>query len=100
MGNSVQNSRSGSVIRDHEILGDKAVTSHEEAVHLGELTPEEKVLEKKLRRKIDMLIMPCVVLVYLMNYIDRNNYAAARLQDLEKDLKLTPAQYQTGKGCS
>ncbi|KAK5085352.1 hypothetical protein LTR05_004636 [Lithohypha guttulata] len=83
-------------IQDHEILGDKFNTSHEEATHLGELTPEELVLEKQLRRKIDLAIMPMVVLVYLMNYIDRNNYAAARLQGLEEDLNLTPQQYQTG----
>jgi MFS family permease len=30
------------------------------------------------------------------NYIDRNNYAAARLQGLEKDLGLTGEEYQTG----
>lgn len=35
------------------------------------LTPAEKELEKKLRRRIDLLIMPLVILVYLMNYIDR-----------------------------
>ena len=29
-----------------------------------------------------------------MNYIDRNNYAAARLQGLEKDLHLKGDQYQ------
>ena len=40
--------------------------------------------------------MPMVVLVYLMNYIDRNNYAAARLQGLEEDLNLTPSEYQLG----
>ncbi|KAK2750709.1 hypothetical protein FQN57_002782 [Myotisia sp. PD_48] len=60
------------------------------------LSPEELILEKKLRRKIDSLIMPIVITVYLMNYIDRNNYAAARLQGLERDLNLTPEQYQTG----
>jgi hypothetical protein len=38
----------------------------EELDHYSELTPEELVLEKKLRRKIDILIMPMVVLVYLM----------------------------------
>lgn len=40
--------------------------------------------------------MPLVILVYLMNYIDRNNYAAARLQGLEKDLHLKGDQYQLG----
>ncbi|KAL1953652.1 hypothetical protein VTO42DRAFT_2401 [Malbranchea cinnamomea] len=62
----------------------------------AQLTPEEREIEKKLRRKIDLLIMPLIILVYLMNYIDRNNYAAARLQGLEQDLNLTSSQYQTG----
>ncbi|EZF31572.1 transporter [Trichophyton mentagrophytes] len=61
-----------------------------------QLSDEELQLEKKLRRKIDSLIMPLVILVYLLNYIDRNNYAAARLQGLEADLGLEGSQYQTG----
>jgi hypothetical protein len=52
-------------------LGAKVDLSHEEVIHLAELTEEEKVVEKKLRRRIDALIMPLVILVYLMNYIDR-----------------------------
>jgi hypothetical protein len=48
-----------------------ATISHEEAMHHGALTEEELAVEKKLVRKIDLLIMPLVVLVYLMNYIDR-----------------------------
>ncbi|KAJ6099013.1 hypothetical protein N7467_000548 [Penicillium canescens] len=77
-------------------LGGKVDLSHEEVVHMAELTEEEKVVEKKLRRRIDALIMPLVILVYLMNYIDRNNYAAAKLQGLEEDLKLDDTKYQTG----
>lgn len=41
------------------------------AAHLRQLTPEELAVEKKLRKKIDLRIMPIVVLIYLMNYIDR-----------------------------
>jgi hypothetical protein len=52
-------------------LGTKMDLSHEEVVHMAELTEEEKVVEKKLRRRIDALIMPLAILVYLMNYIDR-----------------------------
>jgi hypothetical protein len=59
------------VILDHDVLGDKGHISHNEAMHLGVLTEEERAIEKKLVRKIDFLIMPLVVLVYLMNYIDR-----------------------------
>ena len=59
------------VITDKEVLGERGSISHEEAMHFGELTEEELRIEKKLLRKIDSLIMPAVVLVYLMNYIDR-----------------------------
>jgi hypothetical protein len=59
------------VVTDKEVLGDKASISHDEAMHFGALTEEERQLERKLLRKIDSLIMPLVVLVYLMNYIDR-----------------------------
>lgn len=59
-------------VQDHDLLGDKLGVSHEEAAQLGTLTPEELVVEQKLKRKIDTLIMPMVVLVYLMNYIDRS----------------------------
>lgn len=45
-----------------EVLRDQDVAK-EENLYLGVLTPEEKVIEKKLRRKIDILIMPLVVLV-------------------------------------
>lgn len=82
-------------LRDEDVVGAKRITS-EEAMHLRQLSPDELVAEKKLRKKIDSLIMPVVVTVYLMNYIDRNNYAAARLQGLEDDLGLEGNQYQTG----
>ena len=59
------------VVHDHEVLGDKVTMTRDEVMHFGALTPEELEIEKKLRRKIDMRIMPMVVLVYLMNYIDR-----------------------------
>jgi hypothetical protein len=60
----------------HDILEEKAFSKHEEFLddvpnEANVLTPEELEVEKKLRRKIDFLIMPLVVLVYLMNYIDR-----------------------------
>ena len=35
------------------------------------LTEEERVVEKKLVRKIDFIIMPIILTVYLLNWIDR-----------------------------
>lgn len=51
---------------------EEATASHQEEMHFGILTEEELIIEKKLRRKIDMRIMPVVITVYLMNYIDRS----------------------------
>ncbi|KAL1835788.1 hypothetical protein VTJ49DRAFT_6052 [Mycothermus thermophilus] len=63
---------------------------------ISKLTAEEREqLEKKLKRKIDLRLLPAVIIMYIMNYIDRNNIAAARLAGLERDLKLTSTEFQT-----
>lgn len=39
---------------------------------IARLSPEDRVfLEKKLRKKIDLRLLPMVILMYIMNYIDR-----------------------------
>ncbi|PKY01152.1 permease of the major facilitator superfamily [Aspergillus campestris IBT 28561] len=83
-------------ITDTEAMGEAAKMTHEEVTQLAQLTPEEKAIEKRLRRRIDCIVMPLVILVYLMNYIDRNNYAAAKVQGIKGDLGLDDAEYQTG----
>lgn len=55
---------------------------------------ERDRLELKIRKKIDLRLMPMMVLIYIMNYLDRNNIAAARLAGLEKELGLSSTQYQ------
>ncbi|TLD25651.1 hypothetical protein PspLS_06071 [Pyricularia sp. CBS 133598] len=52
------------------------------------------VVEKSMKRKLD-LRCSLFVLIYIMNYLDRNNIAAARLGTLEKDLNLEYNQYAT-----
>ncbi|KAE8445672.1 hypothetical protein EG329_012970 [Mollisiaceae sp. DMI_Dod_QoI] len=60
-----------------------------------DLSPETRqTLENALRWKIDLRLMPLIVLMYILNYLDRNNIAAARLAGLEKDLKLHGNQFQ------
>lgn len=83
------------VVHDRDVV-ERADLNREEAMHMGELTAEEEEIAKKLRKRIDSLIMPLVMSVYLMNYIDRNNYAAARLQGLQQSLDLNGQEYQTG----
>ncbi|GAA5938662.1 uncharacterized protein JCM15063_005384 [Sporobolomyces koalae] len=59
-------------------------------------TPEE---EKKLYRKIDRRIMPILALLYLLSFMDRSNIGNARLNGLEKDLKMSSAQYNLALSC-
>lgn len=62
---------------------------------LQDLTQEElKQLDKKTLRKIDLRLMPMLIFIYILNYIDRNNIASARLGGLEEDLGLKGNQYQ------
>ncbi|KIJ62691.1 hypothetical protein HYDPIDRAFT_41826 [Hydnomerulius pinastri MD-312] len=55
---------------------------------------ERKRLEKKLLRKLD-LRMSIIVVIYILNYIDKTNVTAARLQGFEEDLHLEGQQYAT-----
>lgn len=69
-GDKIEDLPASEHVHDHDILDDEKAIA-ESADHLRRLSPEELVIEKKLRKKIDVLIMPLCVLVYLMNYIDR-----------------------------
>lgn len=51
-------------------------------------------LERKLLRKLD-LRMSILVVIYILNYVDRNNAGAARLRGLESDLHLTGQDFPT-----
>ncbi|KAK7229385.1 hypothetical protein V2G26_001555 [Clonostachys chloroleuca] len=44
---------------------------------------------KSLVRKLDMTLMPMIFILYMFNYLDRNNIAQAKLDNLEKDLGMT-----------
>ncbi|KAI9898800.1 hypothetical protein N3K66_007160 [Trichothecium roseum] len=51
-------------------------------------------IEKRLKRKLDTRCS-LFVLIYIMNYLDRNNIASARLGGLQEDLNLDDTQYAT-----
>ncbi len=56
---------------------------------------EIKFLEKQLVRKLDLHIMPVVIVMFLLNIIDRNGLTNAKLGTLTKDLGLDSHEYQT-----
>ncbi|KAI1399129.1 putative MFS transporter [Hypoxylon fuscum] len=51
------------------------------------------VITKKLIRKVDVHLMPMLSLMYMLNFLDRNNLAQARLGTLEEDLSMTGTDF-------
>ncbi|KAI0410804.1 MFS general substrate transporter [Xylaria grammica] len=49
--------------------------------------------EKRLTRKLDFTLVPMCWILYVFNYLDRNNIAQARLYDFEEDLGLVGNQF-------
>ncbi|KAF7332784.1 Tartrate transporter [Mycena kentingensis (nom. inval.)] len=50
-------------------------------------------LERKLVRKLDMRLLPTIILIVIVTYIDRNGITTARRKGLEADLGLTGPRY-------
>ncbi|KAK6497383.1 hypothetical protein TWF481_011792 [Arthrobotrys musiformis] len=61
--------------------------------HLSDKEIEE--LEVKLKRRIDLRLLPMIILVYIMNYLDRNNIPAAQVAGMGDELGLTSSQFNT-----
>lgn len=62
--------------------------------YVRQMSPEERrKAEDALRKKIDIRLMPMIVIMYIMNYLDRNNIAAARLAGMEEELNLSSTEY-------
>ncbi|KAG9101248.1 hypothetical protein FS749_008921 [Ceratobasidium sp. UAMH 11750] len=79
--------------QDHLEHGSIPVGKHLPDAEFGG-TEARRKLEKKLLRKLD-LRMGVLILIYILNYIDRNNAAAARLRGFEEDLGLKGQQFPT-----
>lgn len=58
-------------------------------------TEEYQRIGRNATWKLDLVIMPCLMVMYILNNLDRNNIASAKLAGIMDDLRLTPAQYQT-----
>lgn len=71
------------------------VGPHSQMPQLPQMDPARRAaVEKKLKRKLDARC-GLFVLIYIMNYLDRNNIASARLKGLQKDLELDDTEYAT-----
>ncbi|KAI0147036.1 allantoate permease [Xylariaceae sp. FL1272] len=50
-------------------------------------------MKKRLMRKVDWHLLPLLVLMYLLNFLDRNNLSQARLGTLEDDLNMSGTDF-------
>ncbi|KAM3066356.1 hypothetical protein ACMFMG_003135 [Clarireedia jacksonii] len=51
-------------------------------------------VEKRLVRKLDRKLVPWVMLLYLLAYLDRSNIGNAKTAGMQKELKLSSSEYQ------
>ncbi|KAH9213618.1 MFS transporter-like protein [Leptodontidium sp. 2 PMI_412] len=54
----------------------------------------DAALEKRVVRKIDRHLIPLVMILYLLAYLDRSNIGNARIAGMEEDFNLKPGQYE------
>ena len=67
----------------------KGVPAEKQAIYLEFAAKDNEWLayhNKMLLRKVDGRLLPCLILMYLLNFLDRSNLAQARLGTLEEDL--------------
>jgi sugar phosphate permease len=55
---------------------------------------ERNRMERKMIRKVDFRLLTMTILMYILNYLDRNNIASAKLAGMQTDLKLHGNQYE------
>ncbi|OMH82030.1 putative transporter [Zancudomyces culisetae] len=56
------------------------------------LTDTEQKMAKSITRRLDIRLMPVLMLLYVGSYMDRSNIGAALVNGLRADLKLTKAE--------
>ncbi|KAL4800795.1 major facilitator superfamily domain-containing protein [Aspergillus venezuelensis] len=79
----------GSMTEVEDIEG-KPIATHE-ALVAGYVPGTDE--EKKLVRKIDLYLLPCIWIMYLLSYMDRTNIGNAKVAGMETDLDLDSNRY-------
>ncbi|KAK6432571.1 hypothetical protein LTR95_011260 [Oleoguttula sp. CCFEE 5521] len=85
----------------HEIELEKGAVSYAEQYHNGRLSPEDAQFlsnwtepqRKAVLRKVDWRLVPMLMVLYLISFIDRANIGNAKIEGLLPDLKMTGRQY-------
>ncbi|KAI1618835.1 major facilitator superfamily domain-containing protein [Exophiala viscosa] len=62
-------------------------------VQVGNVVDYTEAEEKAVRRKIDLLLMPAIWIMYLFSYADRTNIGNAKVAGMSADLNLSSNEY-------
>ena len=54
-------------------------------------------LDRRVVLKLDLLLMPTMCIIFVFLFLDRANIGNARVAGMQKSLRLTDLQYQTGR---
>lgn len=79
-----------------EIEGSKAPVEPTLQIYVEFASKDEQwkaIQNKKMLRKVDIRLLPFLILMYLLNFLDRSNLAQARLGSLESDLGMTGTDF-------
>lgn len=71
--------------------GDTGIQGHDDRQTLQE--PINPAIEKRVVRKIDRSVIPLVMTLYLLAFLDRSNIGNARIAGMEEDLNLKGERY-------
>ncbi|KAJ5818075.1 hypothetical protein N7474_003666 [Penicillium riverlandense] len=61
--------------------------------YVSKSTEWHQNMTRRLLRKVDLHLLPFLVVMYLLNFLDRNNLSQARLGSLEEDLGMKGTDY-------
>lgn len=78
-----------------DLFVEKATVDLEAPVDYSGAHAKTDPQEIRLVRKLDLIILPTLWLMYWFNYLDRNAITVARLDNMEEELGLTDTQYLT-----
>ncbi|KAK3055710.1 hypothetical protein LTR09_003631 [Extremus antarcticus] len=62
----------------------------------GDLEEGGDLNERTLIRKLDWRLLPAIIVLYLLSFLDRSNVANAKVEGLAEDLNISDGQYLSG----
>lgn len=83
---------------DHDVADGMVLNEHEQHIrdeYARIPIDEAREIERKLKLKLDLRLFPSLMIMYIMNYVDRNALPIAKLAGIQDELGLSSTQYGT-----